>query len=344
MIQMTTYNHLSPEERATIMLMLDHRFSMRKIAKRIGRNVSTISRELTRNYSKPETYDANKAGMSYRKRRAYSVKPKKLLSNSSLWKLIEPWLMKEKWSPHQISNRLKILFPDHSAMHVSPEAIYAHIYARPKGELKKMMIQSLRRSKSKRGPRGSKTTNYSSLKIEEDQLIMNRPEDVNTREIAGHWEGDLIVGAMNKSCIGTLVERKTGYLILSKMSSKSAQSVREGFEESMRTLQDFLRISMTYDRGAEMAQHPIMSKTLDMKIYFADPHAPWQRGSNENINGLIRQFLPKGTDLSVHTQSELDYIAHMLNTRPRKRFEYQTPLEMMERELDGGLLRVALDS
>lgn len=112
----------------------------------------------------------------------------------------------------------------------------------------------------------------------------------------------------------------------------------------MSTLQDFLRISMTYDRGAEMAQHPIMSKNLEMKIYFADPHSPWQRGSNENINGLVRQFLPKGTDLSVHSQSGLDYIAHLLNTRPRKRFEYRTPLEMMEQELEGGLLRVALDS
>lgn len=306
---MTIYNHLTPEERATIMLMLDYQFSMRKIAERIGRNVSTISRELSRNNSKPDTYHASEAGLSYKKRRLDSVKPKKLLLNSYLWKFIEPWLIKEKWSPHQISNRLKALFPDQPTMQVSSETIYAHIYARPKGELKKTMIQSLRRSKSKRGPRGSKTTNYSSLKIDENQLIMNRPDDVDTREIAGHWEGDLIVGAMNKSCIGTLVERKTGYLILSKMESKSAQSVREGFEKSMSTLQDFLRISMTYDRGAEMAQHPIMSKTLNMKIYFADPHAPWQRGSNENINGLIRQFLPKGTDLSVHTQSELDYIA-----------------------------------
>lgn len=228
---MTTYTHLTSEERATIMLMLDQEFSMRRVAEKLGRNVSTISRELSRNNTKPSIYNANEAGMSYRKRRTYSVKPKKLLPNSTLWKFIEVWLVKEKWSPQQISNRLKILFPSRPVMQVRPETIYAHIYAKPKGELKKMMVQSLRRSKSKRGPRGSKTSNYSSLKIEENQLIMNRPDEIETREIAGHWEGDLIVGAMNKSCTGTLVERKTGYLILSKMSSKSAQSVREGFEK-----------------------------------------------------------------------------------------------------------------
>lgn len=229
-------------------------------------------------------------------------------------------------------------------MHVSSETIYAHIYALPKGELKQLMVSSLRRSKSKRGPRGSKDSNYSSVKVAPEQLFANRPEDINTREIAGHWEGDLIVGAYNKSCVGTLVERKTGYLILSKMKNKSAQAVREGFEASMATRQDFLRLSLTYDRGAEMAQHPLMSKNLNISIYFADPHAPWQRGSSENINGLIRQYLPKGEDLSGYTQPELDFIAHQLNTRPRKRFGFRTPQEMMEQELDGGLIRVALDS
>ncbi len=341
---MNNYHHLNPEERALIMLMLDDQYSLRQIAKRLDRNPSTISRELKRNKASPINYKANYAGNLYRQRRLSCVKPFKLQEGNSLYVIIQQWLVHLKWSPEQISNRLKINYPDTPSMQVSPETIYAHIYAYPKGELKKTLVDSLRRHKSKRGPRGSKTSNYSSLKIAEDQLFMNRPDDIDTRQIVGHWEGDLIVGAMNKSCVGTLVERKTGYVILSKMENKSAQAVRKGFEENMRTIQQFLRLSLTYDRGAEMAQHPLLSKDLSMKVYFADPHAPWQRGSNENINGLIRQFLPKGQDLSEYEQSELDHIAFLLNTRPRKRYDFKTPQEVMEQELDGGLIRVALDS
>ena len=139
-------------------------------------------------------------------------------------------------------------------------------------------------------------------------------------------------------------EPETGFVVLAKMQSKSAQHVREGFEANMINVPDFLRLSMTYDRGAEMAQHPLMSKRLHLKIYFADRHAPWQRGSSENINGLLRQFLPKGEDLSNHSQVALDHIAWLLNTRPRKRFEFKTPQDLMERELDRGIIRVALDS
>lgn len=257
---------------------------------------------------------------------------------------VESYLGDKKWSPEQISASLKHRYPGQLAMQVSPETIYAHIYAYPKGELKKLLVGSLRRAKSKRGPRGSKDSCYSSLKVAPEHMIANRPHDVESREIAGHWEGDLIVGAMNQSCVGTLVERKTGYVILSKMRSKSAQDVREGFEANMKGLPDFLRRSMTYDRGAEMAQHPLMSKRLSLNIYFADRNAPWQRGSSENINGLLRQFLPKGEDLSTYTQGQLDHIAWLLSTRPRKRFGFRTPQEMIESELDGGLIRVALDS
>lgn len=160
----------------------------------------------------------------------------------------------------------------------------------------------------------------------------------------GHWEGDLIVGAHNKSCVGTLVERTTGYLLLSKMNSKSATDVREGFEKKLKSLPDFFRRSLTYDRGAEMAQHPLMAKHFNLAIYFADPHAPWQRGSSENINGLIRQYLPKGIDLSGFTQNELDGIAWLLNTRPRKRFGFRPPEEKFIKLMDDQLCGVALDS
>lgn len=341
---MNTYNHFSPEERAVIMLLLKVNTSIRGIAKEINRHPSSVSREIKRNRKNKTTYCPISAAKSYRKRRKQSVKPSKIQIGSRLYQHLQFWLTHNKWSPEQMSAMLKITYPDEFTMQVSPETIYAHIYAYPKGALKKLMVQSLRRHKSKRGRRGSKDSNYSSVKVAPEQLMINRPEEINSRKIAGHWEGDLIVGPMNQSCVGTLVERKTGFVLLSKMESKSAADVREGFTQNMEHIPEFLRTSMTYDRGSEMAEHPIMSKDLKMTIYFADPHAPWQRGSNENANGLIRQFLPKGHNLSAYSQSDLDYIAWLLNTRPRKRFGFETPQKMMESELDGGIIRVALDS
>lgn len=182
------------------------------------------------------------------------------------------------------------------------------------------------------------------LRSHQNKLIANRPDEINSSKIAGHWVGDLIIGSMNQSCVGTLVERQIVFLILSKMSSQSAKDVREGFTQNMASVAGFLRLSMIYDRGSEMAEHPIMSKDLHLDVYFADPHAPWQRGSNEKINGLIRQLLPKGQDLSLYSQSDLYYIAWLLNIRPRKRFGFKTPQEKMENELNEGIIRVVLDS
>lgn len=341
---MNTYQHFSPEERAVIMLLLKTNISIRGIAKEINRHPSSVSREITRNRLSKVTYCATSAAKSYQKRRRQSVKSFKIQVGSRVYEQLQFWLTHNKWSPEQMSAMLKATYPTEADMQVSPETIYAHIYAQPKGALKKLMVLSLRRHKSKRGRRGSKESNYSSVKVAPEQLIVNRPEEIDSRKIAGHWEGDLIVGPMNRSCVGTLVERKTGFVLLSKMESKSAADVRKGFTQNMEHIPKFLRASMTYDRGSEMAEHPIMSKDLKMAIYFADPHAPWQRGSNENINGLIRQFLPKGHNLAAYSQSDLDYIAWLLNTRPRKRFDFKTPQRMMESELEGGIISVALDS
>ena len=343
MSQMNSYHHLSPEERAYIMLERERGRSLRQIAAQLDRSPATLSRELRRN-STSTSYCATRASKAYRRRRQRSVRPRKISNNPALLYFVHSRLAHLKWSPEQIAATLEAHYPGQPDMHVSSETIYAHIYAYPKGELRKLLVQSLRRRKSKRGPRGSKDSCYSSLKIAPEQMISNRPEDVNSREIAGHWEGDLIVGAMNRSSVGTLVERKTGFVVLAKMQSKSALHVREGFEATMGHLPDFLRLSMTYDRGAEMAEHSLMSKHLDLRIYFADRAAPWQRGSSENINGLIRQFLPKGQDLKIYRQEELDHIAWLLNTRPRKRFGFRTPQELMENEVKDGLIRVALDS
>jgi IS30 family transposase len=343
MDHMTKYHHLSPEERAVIMLERDRGSSLRQIALKLKRNPATLLRELKRNAA-ADQYCARSAGAAYKHRRQHSVRPRKLASNRILCDIVWSRLLHYKWSPEQIAATLKADYPEQPAMHVSPETIYAHIYAYPRGELRKLLVQSLRRGKSKRGPRGSRASCYSSLKIPPEQMIGHRPAEVGSREVAGHWEGDLIIGAMNQSCVGTLVERKTGFVVLAKMRSKSAQHVREGFEANMINVPDFLRLSMTYDRGAEMAQHALMSKRLHLKIYFADRRAPWQRGSNENINGLLRQFLPKGEDLSTHSQAQLNHIAWLLNTRPRKRFAFKTPQYLMEHELKNGILRVALDS
>lgn len=341
---MNQYHHLTTQERAIILHDLSNGLSLRKIAIKINRSPSTLSRELQRNHANPSSYSAVYANAAYQRRRKHCIKPSKLQVGTRLYDKVYNILTTRYWSPEQISAKLKKDYPTQTAMHVSHETIYAHIYAHPKGELKKLLVSSLRQSKTKRSQRGSATTSYSSLKIAPEQYISERPKEINSRQIAGHWEGDLVVGKMNQSCVGTLVERKTGFVIICKMRDKSAKSVRESFEINMKTLPTFLRVSMTYDRGAEMSQHPIMSKNLDMKIYFADRNAPWQRGSSENINGLIRQFLPKGTDLSTYSQAELDEIAYLLNNRPRKRYDFKSPQEMIEEELQGGLFTVALDS
>ena len=338
------YYHLSPEERAVIMIEYRQGMSIRSIGALLNRSASTISRELKRNLTASTAhYCASNAGRRYSQKRKLCVRAEKLIINSPLYNKVKAWLVHKQWSPEQISGTLKRLYPNQSDMNVSHETIYSCIYAHPKSDLKKMMVKSLRRSKSKRGPRGSPSSNYSSIKMTDDQRIYNRPEEINERQIPGHWEGDLIIGAQNKSCVGTLVERKTGYLILCKMESKSALNVRLGFEKQMEKLPDFLRLSMTYDRGAEMAQHPIMSNNLNIKIYFADPHSPWQRGSNENINSLIRQYLPKGEDLSQYSQDNLNEIAWLLNTRPRKRHNFHTPQELIDTILEDHINSVALD-
>lgn len=340
---MQNYTHLKPEERAMIMIETQRGTSLRAISRILKRAPSSISRELNRNRNNDIPYCAVNAANNYHDRRKDCVKPLKLIKGEPLYCTVHQWLLNKQWSPVQISGALKRKYSDNPAMQVSHETIYSSIYAHPKGALKKDMIQSLRQNKKKRGMRGC-TSKFNSLKIEDHQLIQHRPEPINERRLPGHWEGDLIVGAMNRSCVGTLVDRKTGYLVLSKMGSKSAEDVRQGFEQQMKLLPRFLRLSMTYDRGAEMSQHPIMSKNLKISIYFADPHSPWQRGSNENINGLIRQYLPKGEDLSLHSQDTLNDIAWLLNTRPRQRFDFRTPQELIEQILADHVNGVALDS
>ncbi len=235
------------------------------------------------------------------------------------------------------------MHPDDPDQHVSHETIYAAIYAHPRGGLKQAMIEALRQEKPVRGRR--RTSIAGGGFVPEALRIVHRPEEIALRQWPGHWEGDLIKGAFNHSCVGTLVERKTRFVVLCRMDGCTAQDALEGFTRQMKRLPAFLRESLTYDRGTEMTCHVELSKRLNLDIWFADPHAPWQRGSNENTNGLLRQFLPKGIDLSEITQIQLNDIAKLLNGRPRQTLGWDTPEEAMAKELEAAKLanRVALD-
>ena len=211
--------------------------------------------------------------------------------------------------------------------YVCRETIYNAIYALPVGELRKELIICLRQGKTTRRPRSGGVDRRG--QIPDMVSIHVRPPEIEDRLMPGHWEGDLIKGKANASSVGTLVERTSGYLMLVKMNDATATSAMEGFSAALNGMPLVMRKSMTYDQGREMARHAEITQRTGVAIYFCDPHSPWQRGSNENINGLIRQYLPKGTDLSVHSQEELDAIALQLNMRPRKRFDYKCPIEVM---------------
>ena len=217
-------------------------------------------------------------------------------------------------------------------MSISHETIYAYIYAMPKGGLRQALIANLRRKHPHRYKHGRSPAS-DRARIAEMVSIHDRPEEIEGRQVMGHWEGDLIIGKDHGSAVGTLVERKSRYLLLAHLNNQTAQETRLSFTRKMKDIPEELRQSMTYDQGKEMSQHKILSADLNMNVYFCDPRSPWQRGSNENTNGLIRQFLPKGSDLSHASQEELDHISHMLNTRPRKVLNYQTPREVYMKEL-----------
>jgi IS30 family transposase len=231
-------------------------------------------------------------------------------------------------SPEQIAGKLRSMnIPSLREAYVCRETIYNAIYALPVGGLRKELIICLRQGKTSRRPRSGGVDRRG--QIPEMLSIHVRPPEVEDRLMPGHWEGDLIKGKANASAVGTLVERTSGYLMLIKMADATATSALEGFSAALNGMPLAVRKSMTYDQGREMARHAEITQRTGVAIYFCDPHSPWQRGSNENINGLIRQYLPKGTDLSVHSQEALDAIALQLNMRPRKRFDFKCPIEVM---------------
>ncbi len=316
------YKHLTTQERAVVMTMRDDLCSIRSIAKRLCRSASTIGREIKRTAG-AGVYDANEAHLQCQARRIVPRRVAKLHADSVLLQVVRHQL-KLLWSPQQIARKLRLLWPDNPEKTVSHESIYNAIYLHPRGELKRELIACLRHHNQVRKPRSRGTDRRG--QIPDMQSIHIRPPEIEDRAIPGHWEGDLIKGAGNRSSVGTLVERTTGFVVLAKMDNATTKAVVDSFSAVFNREPAAMRKTMTYDQGREMHGHKILTERTGVQIYFADPHSPWQRGSNENTNGLLRQYMPKGSDLSIYSQEELDAIALSLNTRPRARLGFESPL------------------
>jgi len=297
--------------------------SMRSIATSLGRSPSTICREIKRNGDR-KTYRASQADQAAWDR-AHRPKTCKLVENRALANIVAAKLQMW-WSPEQIAGWLKHTYPDDENEQVSHETIYRSLYIQARGALKKELVQHLRRTRVMRRSRHhtQKTENHG--RITGTVSISERPATVADRAVPGHWEGDLLCGTWN-SQIATLVERHTRYVMLVKVASKDSETVINALIKNARKLPQELYKSLTWDRGSEMAEHKRFTLATDIKVYFCDPQNPWQRGSNENTNGLLRQYFPKGTDISGYSQAQLNGVARQLNQRPRKTLNYETPAE-----------------
>jgi transposase, IS30 family len=339
----TTYSdrYLDREERYEIARLREAGLGVREVARRTARSPSTISRELARN-ADPRTgrYVPERADLLAWERQR-RPKPSKLARDPVLRQAVQQRLDR-RYSPQQASGRLKVLHPDDETMRVSHESIYQSIYVYPRGELKRELQACLRSGRGLRQRRGSRRGSGRG-KIVDAVPIGARPAEVEGRLVPGHHEGDLILGsAASGSAVGTIVERMTGYLTLLHLPGRhDAASVADAVIEQMSALPPWFARTLTWDRGTELAQHKRITAATGIAVYFADPYAPWQRGSNENTNGLLREYLPKGTDLHQHTAAQLHAIAGELNDRPRKRLGFYTPREALAKLLTDDLKRVA---
>jgi IS30 family transposase len=380
--QPPTGRYLSFAEREEIAILRAYRYGVREIAKHVGRSPSTISRELRRNAATRGGQLVYRAVIAqwHRDRRAARPKAAKLASNPRLREYVQDRLsgaistadgrpipgpsMKwngrnqarrqdrrwaNSWSPEQIARRLPIDFPDDESMRISHEAIYQALYVQGRGALKRELVACLRTGRALRVPRARARQRRDGF-ITSEVMISARPAEVDDRAVPGHWEGDLIIG-LNRSAIGTLVERTTRFTMLlhlprmdgygieprvkngPALAGYGAEAVRDAIASTITTLPEQLRRSLTWDRGKEMAQYAQLKIDTGVPVYFADPHSPWQRGTNENTNGLLRQYFPKGTDLSRHGVDELEAVANALNSRPRKTLGWKTPAEALNEHL-----------
>jgi transposase, IS30 family len=319
--------YLSAAEREEIAVGLARELPLREIARRLGRSPSTVSREVRRN-SLGGIYRAHLAGREARER-ARRPKPAKLAVNDELreWVLQK---LEKNWSPEEISHRLRVEFPGRAEMRVSHETIYQSLYVQGRGALRRELAAHLRTGRSLRRPRRTETAAGQRGKLAGTVHISERPAEAADRAVPGHWEGDMIEGKAGRSQIGTLVERATRYTMLVPLpDGKTAGAFAAAVTPVIAGLPASLRRSLTWDQGKEMGLHKQIAVAADVKIYFCDPHSPWQRPSNENTNGLLRQYFPKGTDLSAHSPQRLAQVADELNGRPRKVLGWKTPAEAM---------------
>lgn len=322
------YHRLSADEREEISRMLVSGCSLRVIARSLGRSISAISNEVSaggcNRYLYRATRAQRRAERNARKRRRGK---RKVLLLPRLRRYVHAKL-RLRWSPEEIAARIVARYPDDMTMRISPETIYAYLYVLPKGALKQELLVCLRRERKRRHKRQRGEKPMTERKIADMLSIEERPAEVADRIVPGHWEGDLLIGKNRQSALGSLVERTTRTTILVPLKNRTAEEVRKAFAKEARKLPAQMRLSLTYDQGREMAEHKLFTKATQMQVYFAHPASPWERGTNENTNGLVRQFFPKGTDFSKISRREVKRVQHLLNGRPRKVLNWATPYEV----------------
>ncbi|MFF4392607.1 IS30 family transposase [Streptomyces sp. NPDC001552] len=327
--------YLCEDERIHIADRLREKATVRAIAAELGRSPSTVSREIRRNRT-----DGTRGKWHYRPHAAQArtdarrprPKPRKISENPKLRAAVQA-MLDEKWSPEQICHALRAQFPDRPEMHVVHETIYQALYVQGRGQLRRELVGALRSGRARRKPQQQANSRQPRFR-EPMVMISARPAEAEDRAIPGHWEGDLIIGKDGKSAIGTLVERATRYVMLLHLpGDHGAEAVLTALTATAYTLPTQLMRSLTWDQGSEMARHHEFTLATDIPVYFCDPASPWQRGSNENTNGLLRQYFPKATDLSVHDPEHLTAVADQLNRRPRKTLGWETPAERLHKLL-----------
>jgi len=330
-----SYTHLNLEERCLLQTQLEMGWSPAAIAAGLQRARSSVTREMARNgwradpavrqRGRPRKAGGYRAAEAHQRAVHLAAKPRverKLTPGSALFEKVVSYL-RQGLSPEQIARTLEAML---DPVRLSHETIYTALYAMPRGQLRARVLTLLRRAHMQRRKRSAGTDRRS--KIPNMVLIGERPSEIEERLVPGHWEGDLIKGRRNQSQVGTLVERSTLYVALVRLEDGRAETAARAFAGIFQRFDAEMRRSMTYDQGSEMARHELLSAETGIKVYFADPHSPWQRGRNENTNGLLRQYLPKGEDLSRYSQDDLDGIAEMLNARPRKSLGWKAPAEL----------------
>lgn len=324
---MTTYTRLKDCDREEISRGLAAGWTFTHIARNINRPVSTVSRECWANCKYKRAYRAERANTQAATTRHRQKQTKKLEANPALREYVLQKLRTGKWSPQEIARRLKLDYPLDMTMRISHESMYTYIYCLPRGSLKKELISCLRQERKLRHNR--KNSHARRGAIADAISITERPAEVADRIVPGHWEGDLLMGSKrSNTALGTLVERTTRYLLLVPLEKRDAYTVRTEFAKAVKNIPRHLKKSLTYDRGSEMAEHKLFTKDTKVQVYFADPHSPWQRGTNENTNGLLRQFFPKGIDFRSLTKNDIRYVQDLMNDRPRKALDFLKPDEV----------------